>query len=146
MVRLEIARSYLAWCRFLVWVLCVGGAFMGWLVAQADRLSSARFTALSGLPGWPEIWGVVLMVLGGLSVLGRFVGGRGTRRVRAAGTRIAGWAMFGMAGWYTCFASSLVLGTAEYGYVAYYTLAGAHLAVAVLLLQTDGMHPGGRQP
>lgn len=136
------AVVYLAWCRAAVWTLCVGGLAMGYLVSRADTLRSARFTALGGLPGWPEVWGLTLMALGALSLIARFIGARGLRARRLDGNLLAALSMIGMALWYTIFASSLILGTGQYGYAPYLTLAGLHFIFAVLVRQTNGLRIG----
>lgn len=142
-ITVERAVTYLKWCRASVWALCLGGMWMGFLVARADQLTGARFTALSGLPGWPDIWGLTLMVLGVVSLAGRVVGRRAVR-YRAAkldGNMIAAAAMFGMSLWYTVFASSLMLGTAQYGYAPYLTLACLHWLFAIMVYRTEGFRP-----
>jgi hypothetical protein len=138
--------TYLKWCRVAVWSLCAGGMWMGLLVSEADRLAGARFTALSGLPGWPETWGCTLMTLGAVSLASRLVGRRAVH-VRAAkldGNMVAAAAMFGMSMWYTIFAASLILGTAQYGYAPYLTLAGLHWVFAIMVYRTEGFRPSRR--
>jgi hypothetical protein len=141
-VAVGLLVTLLTWSRACVWCLCAGGLTMGYFISQAHQIRSARFTALGGLPGWPEVWGYTLMALGAIALLGRMVGTRGVR-IRAVklfdGNDLAAVAMLGMAFWYTVFASSLILGTAEYGFIPYLTLAGLHMLLAVLVHRTDGL-------
>ena len=143
-VAIDRAVTYISWCRAGVWGLCLGGFAMGGFIAHAEQIRSARFTVLGGLPGWPEVWGVTLMALGALALTGRMIGGRRiccrSRKV-ADGNDVAWAAMLGMALWYVVFASSLILGTAEYGFVPYLTIAFMHLVFGSLVRQTDGFRP-----
>jgi hypothetical protein len=131
---------YLKWCRAAVWALCGGGMWMGYLVSQASVLRSAKFTLLGGIAGWPEVWGYTLMTLGILSLGGRLIGPRAlwAGLVRIDGNAVAAVAMLGMSFWYAVFASSLILGTAEYGYAPYLTLAALHTVFAILVYRTAG--------
>jgi hypothetical protein len=140
------ALAYLKWCPVVIWAVCAGGMWMGWLVARADELRSAKFTLLGGLPGWPVVWGVTLMTLGALSVTGRFAGARGqriltvgSRSIRLDGNAVTALAMWGMSFWYAVFAASLILGTAAYGYAPYLTLAATHFFLGLLVYEAQGV-------
>jgi hypothetical protein len=138
LVRRDRAVTYPTFCRLLVYGLCLGGMAMGIAVARAHSLKNADFTYLSSLPGWPEVWGIILAVLGALSLLSRLIGDLTKHRI---GNALASVAMVGMSCWYCIFAASLVLGTAQYGQYPYLTLAAMHGGFSVLVWRTNGFRP-----
>lgn len=130
---LEHAAMRTSLWRLLIAMASTTALVMGFCVMRAESLKSANFTALSELPGWPETWGLALMVFGGTAVVGRYL----MTRTRC-GWVVATGGMVATSLWYAVFAASLLIGTAQYGYVPYIFISGVHMLLASFLVRTRG--------
>lgn len=129
-----VINRFLVACRLLAGLLAIGALSMGFRIAQVTDFPTAKFTALSGVPGWPEVWGAALCSFGFLVLVGRMIDHK-IADVVTAGASVA------CAIWYCIFAASIYLGGGQYAYTIYGAVAGLHFVMAWLLYRSAGLRP-----